>query len=82
MTTDLSKDLSKTIRHYESLEVPLQFRGASGTLLSHTAGFYSTYVAKYETQNSDMQQSMACWPNGKASDYESGDCRFDPCAGQ
>ena len=20
-----------------------------------------------------------CWPNGKASDYESGDCRFDPC---
>ena len=25
---------------------------------------------------------MACWPNGKASDYESGDCRFDPCVGQ
>ena len=22
---------------------------------------------------------MVCWPNGKASDYESGDCRFEPC---
>jgi hypothetical protein len=25
---------------------------------------------------------MVCWPNGKASDYESGDCRFDPCVDQ
>ncbi|KAF8848710.1 hypothetical protein BDZ45DRAFT_775040, partial [Acephala macrosclerotiorum] len=24
----------------------------------------------------------ACWPNGKALDYESRDCRFDPCVGQ
>ncbi|KOS48535.1 hypothetical protein ACN38_g495 [Penicillium nordicum] len=26
--------------------------------------------------------SMAGWPNGKALDYESRDCRFDPCVGQ
>ena len=25
--------------------------------------------------------SMAAWRNGIASDYESGDCRFDPCGG-
>ena len=25
---------------------------------------------------------MAGWPNGKALDYESRDCRFDPCVGQ
>ncbi|KOS48444.1 hypothetical protein ACN38_g612 [Penicillium nordicum] len=25
--------------------------------------------------------SMAGWPNGKALDYESRDCRFDPCVG-
>ena len=25
---------------------------------------------------------MAAWRNGIASDYESGDCRFDPCGGQ
>ncbi|KAJ5302356.1 hypothetical protein N7508_007219 [Penicillium antarcticum] len=24
----------------------------------------------------------AGWPNGKALDYESRDCRFDPCVGQ
>lgn len=24
---------------------------------------------------------MAVWRNGNASDYESGDCRFDPCLG-
>jgi hypothetical protein len=24
---------------------------------------------------------QACWPNGKALDYESRDCRFDPCVG-
>ena len=24
---------------------------------------------------------MAAWRNGIASDYESGDCRFDPCGG-
>lgn len=27
----------------------------------------------------DKHLKMDCWPNGKASDYESGDCRFDPC---
>ncbi|KAJ5930970.1 hypothetical protein N7466_006463 [Penicillium verhagenii] len=26
--------------------------------------------------------STAGWPNGKALDYESRDCRFDPCVGQ
>ncbi|KAL2793547.1 hypothetical protein BJX66DRAFT_222921 [Aspergillus keveii] len=26
-------------------------------------------------------QQLACWPNGKALDYESRDCRFDPCVG-
>ena len=25
--------------------------------------------------------NQACWPNGKALDYESRDCRFDPCVG-
>ncbi len=25
---------------------------------------------------------VAGWPNGKALDYESRDCRFDPCVGQ
>ena len=25
--------------------------------------------------------STANWPNGKALDYESRDCRFDPCVG-
>ncbi|CRL21722.1 unnamed protein product [Penicillium camemberti] len=25
--------------------------------------------------------STAGWPNGKALDYESRDCRFDPCVG-
>lgn len=28
-----------------------------------------------------VNHQMACWPNGKASDYESGDCRFEPCVG-
>ena len=28
----------------------------------------------------NVQQS-AGWPNGKALDYESRDCRFDPCVG-
>ncbi|KOS37769.1 hypothetical protein ACN38_g11434 [Penicillium nordicum] len=26
--------------------------------------------------------NTAGWPNGKALDYESRDCRFDPCVGQ
>ena len=26
-------------------------------------------------------QVVAAWRNGIASDYESGDCRFDPCGG-
>ena len=30
-------------------------------------------------ENQLGSQKMVCWPNGKASDYESGDCRFDPC---
>ncbi len=25
---------------------------------------------------------LACWPNGKAFDFESKDYRFDPCAGR
>ena len=25
--------------------------------------------------------TTAAWRNGIASDYESGDCRFDPCGG-
>jgi hypothetical protein len=29
--------------------------------------------------NTTSSQQMVYWPNGKASDYESGDCRFDPC---
>ncbi|KAI5802303.1 hypothetical protein FPQ18DRAFT_7442 [Pyronema domesticum] len=27
------------------------------------------------------EHEMAAWPNGKALDYESRDCRFDPCCG-
>jgi hypothetical protein len=30
---------------------------------------------------SHNKQSMAGWPNGKASDYESGDCGFEPHVG-
>ena len=29
----------------------------------------------------DNKQQMAGWPNGKASDYESGDCGFEPHVG-
>lgn len=29
-----------------------------------------------------MIHNKAGWPNGKALDYESRDCRFDPCVGQ
>ena len=28
-----------------------------------------------------MDVNKAGWPNGKALDYESRDCRFDPCVG-
>ena len=27
------------------------------------------------------RRATAAWRNGIASDYESGDCRFDPCGG-
>ena len=27
------------------------------------------------------KNGQAGWPNGKALDYESRDCRFDPCVG-
>jgi hypothetical protein len=29
-----------------------------------------------------FNNNKAGWPNGKALDYESRDCRFDPCVGQ
>jgi hypothetical protein len=29
-----------------------------------------------------LNNNKAGWPNGKALDYESRDCRFDPCVGQ
>ncbi len=29
----------------------------------------------------DGRHHTAAWRNGIASDYESGDCRFDPCGG-
>ena len=28
-----------------------------------------------------INNTTAAWRNGIASDYESGDCRFDPCGG-
>ncbi|KAH9210580.1 hypothetical protein DL95DRAFT_307762 [Leptodontidium sp. 2 PMI_412] len=28
-----------------------------------------------------LTRKQADWPNGKALDYESRDCRFDPCVG-
>ena len=34
----------------------------------------------YHIENSNLNK--AGWPNGKALDYESRDCRFDPCVGQ
>ncbi|KAJ5109953.1 hypothetical protein N7532_002598 [Penicillium argentinense] len=40
------------------------------TLLTHMA------------QADNLTSSKAGWPNGKALDYESRDCRFDPCVGQ
>jgi hypothetical protein len=30
----------------------------------------------------EIFNNKAGWPNGKALDYESRDCRFDPCVGQ
>ena len=41
-------------------------------------------IFKYIHQNgsTNNKQQMAGWPNGKASDYESGDCGFEPHVGQ
>ena len=33
------------------------------------------------TKSGVFSQQSAGWPNGKALDYESRDCRFDPCVG-
>ena len=53
------------------------------------------YGARYRAENStsppkghihfllnQLNNNKAGWPNGKALDYESRDCRFDPCVGQ
>lgn len=42
---------------------------------------YGGIVLGYMTQNGTYL-NKAGWPNGKALDYESRDCRFDPCVGQ
>ena len=36
----------------------------------------------YITSKHKMYQYQVGWPNGKALDYESRDCRFDPCVDQ
>ena len=51
---------------------------------------YSAKLGHFISSNIDFNKqvlpnnsiSLACWPNGKALDYESRDCRFDPCVGQ
>ncbi|EHK96059.1 hypothetical protein M7I_8255 [Glarea lozoyensis 74030] len=37
-------------------------------------------VLDFDISPSNQETPQACWPNGKALDYESRDCRFDPCA--
>ena len=43
-----------------------------------TVGYLSTLVS---LMGKGRFMVMAAWRNGIASDYESGDCRFDPCGG-
>jgi hypothetical protein len=38
-------------------------------------------LEKHKFSISDSFINKAGWPNGKALDYESRDCRFDPCVG-
>ena len=45
-----------------------------GTLLPVSVWFMWHYSRR-------KQEELAGWPNGKALDYESRDCRFDPCVG-
>jgi hypothetical protein len=40
--------------------------------------FNTTCTSDFAT----LQQEQVGWPNGKALDYESRDCRFDPCVDQ
>jgi hypothetical protein len=43
---------------------------------------FGIYIDQKEKSNqSNSRENVACWPNGKALDYESRDCRFDPCVG-
>ncbi|KAJ5477630.1 hypothetical protein N7530_003139 [Penicillium desertorum] len=59
--------------------------------LAHGVLFYRTIyirpagpMARRLTSNQEIAGSIpasAGWPNGKALDYESRDCRFDPCVG-
>ncbi|THU85961.1 hypothetical protein K435DRAFT_868752 [Dendrothele bispora CBS 962.96] len=56
-----------------------------------TAGLFSTYALDYMSNPScffvEITASaliiliVAAWRNGIASNYELGDCRFDPCGG-
>jgi hypothetical protein len=38
-------------------------------------------AAPYIKTGPNIATRQAGWPNGKALDYESRDCRFDPCVG-
>jgi hypothetical protein len=39
----------------------------------------SYQALKYIDGTSNLNIITGAWPNGKALDYESRDCRFDPC---
>ena len=61
-------------------QAPMSGGGScKGTPLTHSPAPKTRYI---KNRRKAGPHEMACWPNGKASDYESGDCRFDPCVGQ
>ena len=39
-------------------------------------------IEEYEFKTFTNAMKQVGWPNGKALDYESRDCRFDPCVDQ
>jgi hypothetical protein len=41
----------------------------------------SNALIDHKKESRKCWEVTAAWRNGIASDYESGDCRFDPCGG-
>ena len=72
----------------ETRQPPPVGRGAANEV-SQRAAFQSfmwiqsdsTSRFLYHHDHSFYSPATAAWRNGIASDYESGDCRFDPCGG-